>query len=411
MEAASPTPLSGPEVVTIKAISWLGPFAANHTVKIGTAEVPVVNGGTREVSVTAISLDPVRISGRGVAARNGGKLEVAANTKVLAPGTAAKILIWGTMPALPGSYSSVLRVQTACGESLAVPVNFAVASSPAWGIGCMLLGLCMMGIISVLAGESDVQSRLRDVLRFRQEAHERLEQTPPPESRAMDVLAMDRDIAAAVAALSRPRGWTFVDHRIGDANERFQSARDKEAALRNSVAGQVPAGLELQELERDWRAFQDHMASIRKRLEETGSTAKLDGLGGAVNDFLGHFAQAYLGVPLTVLGEQIAPQVIRAELALDSGRSTEAAAMAAIVRRSLRRVASTVDQRLSLVLGYYAEGLGMVLDDARIRQRVGADAVKDPDRGTVLGPLDQAAEGLQNDRSLSAFAAAHRRVV
>ncbi|MBV8459114.1 MAG: hypothetical protein JO122_21175, partial [Acetobacteraceae bacterium] len=330
---------------------------------------------------------------------------------VLAPGAGTEVLLCGRVPARPGSYASTLRLRADTGEMLTIPVSIAVGASPLWGIACMLLGLSLLGVMNVLSGESEVQSALRDAIRFRQQAHEWIELTPPPESRAADVLAMDRETAAAIGALNRPRGWSFVDHRVGDANERLQSARAMEADLHKSVAGQPAGAGELQDLERDWSALQGHMADIRSRLAAAVSGTAPQGFAGSVSNFLIGFEQAFLAVPLKVFEDQIAPELARVRLTADAGRSVEAASSAITVRRWLQRIAVTLDQRLVLVLGIYADGLDIIADDTRIRQRVDADGLAGADRHAVLDPLDQAAAVLRDNPSLDGFAAAHRLVL
>lgn len=72
------------------------------------------------------------------------------------------------------------------------------------------------------------------------------------------------------------------------------------------------------------------------------------------------------------------------QLAIDAGRGAEAAMAAVTVRRWLQRIAVTLDQRLTLVLGIYAEGFDMIADDARIRHRLNMESVAGPNRSAVL---------------------------
>lgn len=285
-DAKAPKELAGPDAVLVKTRSLPGPFASNRLIRLPPVRVSVVNTGTTQLSLTGISLDPLRVAERGIGAGGSLRVEHGTETPILPSGAGTEILLTGRIPGRPGSYLSTLRVRSDTGETLTIPVTIAVGASPLWGIACMLLGLSLLGVTNVLSGESSVQSALRDALRFRQQAHEWMEQTPPPESRAADVLGMDREIAAAIGALSRPRGWSFIDHRVPDANERLQAARDIEGGLRKSVAGQPAGAAELQDLEHDWQVLQTHMAAIRSRLVAPASTTLPQGFAGAVNDFL-----------------------------------------------------------------------------------------------------------------------------
>ncbi len=410
-DAKAPKALAGPEAVLVKTRSLPGPFASSRLIRLQSVRVPIVNTGTTSLSLTGISVDPLHVTERGVGAGGSFQVQPTKDAPVLAPGTGTKVVLAGRVPARPGSYASTLRLRTDTGERLNIPVSIAVGASPLWGIACMLLGLSLLGVMNVLSGESEVQSALRDAICFRQQAHEWIELTPPPESRAADVLAMDREVAAAIGALNRPRGWSFVDYRVADANERLEAARAIEADLHKSVAGQPTGAGELRDLEDNWTALQAHMADIRSRLAAAPSGTTSQGFVGAVSNFLSGFAQAFLAVPLKVFEDQIAPELARVRLTADAGRSAEAAESAIIVRRWLQRIAVTLDQRLTLVLGIDADGLDMIADDARIRHRVDADGVTGADRHTVLDLLDQAAAALRDNPSLDGFAAAHRLVL
>jgi hypothetical protein len=410
-DAKAPKGLAGPDAVLVKTRSLPGPFASSRLIRLQTVRVPIVNTGTTGLTLTDINLDPLHVAERGVGAGGSFQVQSTKDAPVLAPGAGTEVVLSGRVPARPGSYASTLRLRADTGEMLKIPVSIAVGASPLWGIACMLLGLSLLGVMNVLSGETEVQSALRDAIRFRQQAHEWIELTPPPESRAADVLAMDREIAAAIAALNRPRGWSFIDHRVADANERLQSARAIEAELHKSVAGQPAGAGELQDLEREWSALQGHMAAIRGRLAVAASGTAPQGFAGSVSNFLVGFEKAFLAVPLKVFEDQIAPELARVRLTADAGRSAEAAASAITVRRWLQRIAVTLDQRLTLVLGIYADGLEMIDDDARIQHRIDADGITGADRRAMLNPLDQAAAALRDNPSLDGFADAHRLVL
>jgi hypothetical protein len=410
-DAKAPKGLAGPDAVLVKTRSLPGPCASNRLIRLASVRVPIVNTGTKDLSLTGISVDPLHVAERGVGTGGSFQVQSTKDTLVLAPGAGAEVVLAGRVPARPGSYASTLRLRADTGEMLNIPVSIAVGASPLWGIACMLLGLSLLGVMNVLSGESEVQSALRNAIRFRQQAHEWIELTPPPESRAADVLAMDREIAAAIGALNRPRGWSFVDHRVADANERLQSARNIEDELHKSVAGQPAGAGELRDLERDWNALQGHMADIRSRLAAAAGGTASQSFAGSVNNFLFGFAQAFLAVPMKVFEDQIAPELARVRLTADAGRNAEAAASAITVRRWLQRIAVTLDQRLTLVLGIYADGLDMIDDDVRIQHRIEADGITGADRHAVLDPLDQAAAALRDNASLDGFAAAHRLVL
>jgi hypothetical protein len=92
-----------------------------------------------------------------------------------------------------------------------------VAASPVWGIVSMGLGLLLLGVLKLLTGEGDVQSKLREVVRTRGQINAWLQRNPPPQHQADAVAEIDRDLDEAERALAQPRRLSAVDRRIPDA--------------------------------------------------------------------------------------------------------------------------------------------------------------------------------------------------
>ena len=63
------------------------------------------------------------------------------------PGMPLLLDMGGEGPARPGAYSTSLRVLTAEGDALVIPVTLEISAAPAWGVLCMLAGLACVGLI------------------------------------------------------------------------------------------------------------------------------------------------------------------------------------------------------------------------------------------------------------------------
>ena len=135
----------------------------------------------------------------------------------------------------------------------------------AWGFACMVLGLLLVGLINVLDSESGIKGELRRALLARQSAHEFLQQTPPPQSRATLVENANREFDAAVAILQKPRELSFVDRRAADAQEHLKTAAKLTADLRKALSEKPRGSIEMADLEREWMDLKDNFAALLKQ--------------------------------------------------------------------------------------------------------------------------------------------------
>ena len=399
---------SGPPEISLNMTSGWGPFAGRGTLAVHRYVVPVVNSGAKPVRLIQLGLDKLRDAATGFLA--GGEinpeLELGSLPLRLEPGESCNIAIAGSAPARPSAYASALRLRPEEGDELVVPVKVKVAAHPGWGIACMVAGAAMLGLIDLLTGESAVQSKLRDLLRYRETVHAALEHAPPPESRAASLVTFDREVTAGLAAVGRPREWGFADHRIDDADFHWRLAQQIGDDLQHVATAAPPASAEVEDLEKEWRALQTHMKEIRAETDNDASGPALPGLTGSLAGWMANFRHVYLGVPLAAYANQLASPVDRVRLALESGDAQQARALAITVRRWLRRAAGDLDSRMALVLAYAASSNAMALTDLRVR----AEAANLPEdvRQQVLGPLDDAAAGVEPDASLADIEAAYR---
>jgi len=194
--------LVGPERIILRLFSPQGPFKTEtKTLSAPPTRVWLVNVGATPIEAANLAIDPLYRSEGGEVAPS--RLTVEAAEPSIEAGGGAAITIAGGAPARPGVYLSTLRLAEEGSEG--VPIEVRVAASPFWGFACLLLGLLLVGTINALDTESGVKGELQGALEARQAAHELLERTPPPQSRAVLVETIDREFDAAVETLQLNR--------------------------------------------------------------------------------------------------------------------------------------------------------------------------------------------------------------
>jgi hypothetical protein len=203
-----------PEQVTLIERSSAGPFA-RAVLKARPATVPLTNVTSSHVTVAPVDISPLADARTGLVPETGSGTLSAAPAKLnLEPGEATVIRITGFVPARPGTYVAQLHVTTQGGQAVHAPISIAVAASPAWGIGCMVFGLILLGLLKLLTGEGNVEDKLREVAQSRGEIHAWVQRDPPPERRADELAEIDHDLDDADRALAGPRRLSVVDRRI-----------------------------------------------------------------------------------------------------------------------------------------------------------------------------------------------------
>ncbi len=320
--------------------------------------------------------------------------QLAANIaqRELQPGESSLLTISGRVPAVPAAYASTLRVATQDGARLPIRIEFRVAAGAAWGFGFMVLGLLAVGLLSLLDGESGIRGKLRHALIERQDAHEFLQRTPPPQSRAAQLTGMNREFDAAIETLQKPRAFSFVDQRGPDAQEHLDNAKAISAKLREAMGARPRGALEVADLDAEWKSLRQNFADTANRFLVPPQP------GMALAQRLGAYdawvAQRLLALALKQYTEEFDFQVNRVDLLYASERGAMAATEAIAVRRWMQRAADVIKEQSKLA-NFYAQLTRNNVDTAeRVRRRVEAAGVSPDRRGAVLRMLDEASAAL-----------------
>jgi len=387
-KSSTASPLVGPEAVTIKLASRGGPFANNGArLLVPPTRINLVNTSAKPVLISRLTLDPLQQSEMGARAES--NLTVEAIPLNLAPGESALVTISGSVPTRPAVYTSILRVMHQEGPQLAVRVEFRVAAWAAWGFACMVLGLLLVGLINVLDSESGIKGELRRALLARQSAHEFLQQTPPPQSRATLVENANREFDAAVAILQKPRELSFVDRRAADAQEHLKTAAELTADLRKALSEKPRGSIEMADLEREWMDLKDNFAALLKQFLIPAPS------GSSLAQRLGAFdawaAQRLLRIPIEYYTNDFTYHVTRIRLIYGTGRDRDAATEAAAVRRWMQRAADFVNKQVQHLTFFVQLSANDMTNAERIRQRVEAEGIAADRRSAVLNSLDDTA--------------------
>lgn len=390
-----------PEQVTLTERSFAGPFARSM-LKARPAAVLLVNGTAAPATLTRIDVSPFVDSRTGLAAPAG--LVAAADKITLGPGEPTLIRLAGYVPAHPATYICQLQVTTEEGETASVPVSVAVAASPVWGIISMGLGLLLLGVLKLLTGEGDVQSKLREVVRTRGQINAWLQRNPPPQHQTDAVAEIDRDLDEAERALAQRRRLSVVDRRIPDADEALGAARATAAKLQDAQSNAPPGSLEIKDLSNEWHGLQKRMKGLATLDFE--AAAPKEGLAGHATMLLRGAWARLVGLPLQWISADLETQLERVHLVQDAGETERARAMAVATRAWLRRAAADLDRRLSLMMGLKLSAEEMVVSDAYVRLVAGSAELPTEQRAGLLKQLDDADARLAAGNTLEDFAAA-----
>jgi hypothetical protein len=292
-----------------------------------TARAPIRNGSAGQVVVVGACVSPL-VEERTQLAIPGGALAAQVAAGTLAAGEAAMVEIGGAVPARPGSYMAHLDVRCD-GVTLSTLVRANVAASAVWGIGCMMLGLLLLGVLKLMTGEGDAQERTREALRTRGEIHAAWQRNPPPQSRRAEVAEIDYDLDEAVRTLARPRGFSVVDRRLADSGELLTAGREAAAKLRDAMAKEPPGTAEVAELAREWNDFQNDLRSLA--VPDVGA-AGAAGLVGHAAVLLNRAWTQLVGLRVQAAATELGAQFGRVRLVQAAGETPKAQEMAIATR-------------------------------------------------------------------------------
>lgn len=384
---ADGSPLSGPSAIRIDVQSPRGPLA-KKTARLTVPEtiICLLNQGAQPVSIKHVAFDPLQHSETGALAD--ASLAIAVKNSELAAGESTPVTVSGQITAAPGVYVSMLRIPTEDGAPLSIRVEFHVAAIPAWAFACMILGLSLVGFITLLDGESGVQGELHRALDARQTAHEFLQRTPPPQSRSALVEDIHREFDTAISGLQKPRELSFVDHRIADAQEHLQTAKNRLGELHKDLSAKPVGSVEVSELAQEWTSLQAHFSALSKRFlvpapQGTTFAERLDG-------FDVWAAQRVLKPAITYYDAEFGYQVNSAQLLYAAGRGPDSAAKAIAIRRWMQRAADVVNTQAQLLMFFVQQSANDLTTAERIRLRAKAEGIAATPRDAILGSLDKA---------------------
>ena len=386
-----PSPLAGPATVTIRVASPRGPFAREGaSIPLPPTQIRIANVGAVALTIAPLMFEPLHWAESGSAA----DANLAANVaqRELQPGESTLLTISGRVPAEPAAYASTLRVAAQDGARLPIRIEFRVAAGAAWGFGCMVLGLLAVGSLSLLDGESGIRGKLRHALIERQDAHEFLQRTPPPQSRTALVAGMNREFDAAIESLQKPRAFSFVDQRGPDAQQHLDSAKAISGKLHDALDAKPRGAIEVGDLDGEWKILRQNFADTASRflLQPQPGMALAQRLGA----YDAWVAQRLLALPLRQYTAEFDYQVNRVDLLYASERGAMAASEAVAVRRWMQRAADVVKEQAKLA-NYYVQLSRNNIDTAeRVRRRAESAGVSPDRRGSILRMLDEASAAL-----------------
>jgi hypothetical protein len=395
--------------VTLLERSAAGPFARSVR-KARPAAVPLINGRAGPVILARVDISPLTDARTGLLPETpAGALLATVEKCTLEPGEATVIRIAGFVPARPGTYLSQLQVITEAGQTVLTPVSIAVAASAVWGIACMAFGLLLLGVLKLLAGEGDVENKLREVAQTRGEIHAWLQRNPPSERQADEVAEIDHDLDDAERTLALPHPLSVADRRIPYADAGLSAARAAAAQMQQEQLKAPPgSSMEVADLGYEWRGLQRRMKGLA--ILNVDGAAPTEGLAGHAATLLRHVWDLLVGLPLQWISTDLEIQLERVHLVQDAGETTRARSMAMATRSWLRRAAADLDRRLTLMMGLNLNAADTAVSDAYVRHLAGGGELPPDQRADLLKRLDDADAALAAGDTLADLATTTRTV-
>jgi hypothetical protein len=401
-------PIAGPASLAIRQSSPRGPFAArSDRMALDATNFSIVNASAAPCMVDGVTLDPLRRDPTGTGVDAGLRIDPGAPLPCpLAQAEAMTLLVHGDIPARPGAYATTARIMVKDDGGLAVPVSISVPASPLWGIGCMMLGLLLLGTVNLLAGEGSVKGRLHDALRARQDIHTLLESNPAPQSRQGDVDAMDHSFDTAIAMLGARRSLSMVDHRLTDAQAQLDAANKRADGLRADLAGRPRGAAEIDDVRHQWGALQSTLQQIAA-LPTTAAAQPSPGLAGKLDAFLLRYRTRLLRDPAVATGMEIGTELGRMDLQEAASEGDAARDLAINTSLWLRRSALVLNRALTGYRTAVIEAGWMVNSDTTLRDRAARDDMAPEGRAAILALLDKASAEMDGDAWLDEWGKAH----
>lgn len=372
-----------------------------------TPRIPVTNASTVPITLQHCAADPLRYANGTLAP---GAISVASLPgNPIDAGESAELTLTGTVPVQPGKYATTVRLLSASGDSLAIPVSLEIPAAAVWGILCMLLGLFLLGTVNLLQGEGAIRTTLHDALQARQDFHTVLEANPAPQSRAADVELMDRDFDVAIAILSQRRQPSVVDHREAEAQPHLDEATKIAAKLRADLAGQPRGQAEIQDVQQDWPALQSTLQQIAA-LPQTVPAQNDQSFAARLNTFLVNFRNRTLRDPAALVVAEMSTELGRMKLEEAAGEGDAARDLALNTRVWLERSALFLQRELTLFRTAVIQSGWMLNTDRILRDRAANDDLLPDDRAAILSNLDQAEAKLAGNATYEDFRDANRLI-
>jgi hypothetical protein len=402
--------LIGPPAIALRQRSWRGPFAGlTRVINLRAHRVSIVNTGVTEIVVAPITLDPLHRETSGTTTVGAIALHGDAIGRPLGPGAAADLRLDGVVPAKPGTYVTTARLFEPSGAAMTIPITVTVPAAALWGIGCMLLGLVLLGVINFLAGEGAVQTSLRDALQARQSINVFLDSHTVPQDRSPEIATMNDDFDQAITHLSRHRAISIVDHRGPDAAAFLHDADAIAASLRRLIAGQPRGAAEMAAVTQNWHAIEPILRRYAA-LPATMPAEPQNGLAARLDTVLWQFRDERLRRPSIIVIGEITTALDRLAIDEAAGEGDAAQALAITTGLWLRRSARMLDRSLVLYRAALVQAGWMLNTDHALRDRVAQGDMAAQDRAAVLTLLAQADAALETDRSLPAIRNANRLI-
>jgi hypothetical protein len=262
----------------------------------------------------------------------------------------------------PGQYNARLDIADEGGtEVQSIRISLQVRAHWGWALALILLGLMIVGGITLLAEEGKVKKQVTRLMALQEGAHELAEKYAMEAVTAGLSGDIDNALQQALSALNRPRPPGVVDWRMDRADRFEQVAQKKIDQLRALAKKGTPGKIALEHLDARWQEIGRRIIGLGQQGDKPASESEEEGAAAAwLARFLDWAKRISIEPLVRVIEEQLGPHVQRTQWTLLAGEDDRAARMAAKVQFLLERAAAELRQALDLQLTWKINGQYMV---------------------------------------------------
>lgn len=311
----------------------------------------------------------------------------------------------------PGEYRSRLDIRVEGSESpQSIPIRLQVRAHWGWALALLLLGLMVVGGITLVAEEGKVKKHITEVLELQESAHELAQRyaTYPAAVRLRSDI--DEAIQQTLMAIDRPRPTGVVDWRVERANRFEALARARVKQLQEITKQGSPGEIAWNQLTEHWQRIHRKIADLKQQSSDATLAGRATATSIWLTRLLNDTGQRITSPLIFIIEKRLAPHVERAELTLLAGEDNRAARLAEKVQHWLERAAAELRLASDIKMAVEINGLNMLRLYEQLTQSIDTENYNAGQREKLTQTLEPAMQAFASEPTLIGFRDAHAAI-